>query len=119
MTSLSSKQLAQMRSVLAVLLPDICAILSPTNGVDAEGNYTQSWGTVSASTACRLDAQGGGDRMTGGAIVDYRTYILTVPYDTTLNETYRILHGGVTYAVTSTNADNSWPIVRRAIVERI
>jgi hypothetical protein len=100
-------------------VPDTCTTLVPTNSVDSEGNYTQMWGTVSASVACRLDAMGGGDRMTGGAITDYRTYILTVPYDTTLAETYRIVHGGVTYAVTSTNADNSWPIVRRAIVERI
>jgi len=116
---LLTDQLTLMRSQAEDMMPDTCDILSVTNTSDSQGGIVQTWGTASASVKCRLDAQGGGDALSAGRITDFRGYILTVPYATTVTEANRVLHGGVTYAVTSVDLDKSWPVTRRAKLERV
>jgi SPP1 family predicted phage head-tail adaptor len=64
----------------------------------------------------------------GGAIQDYYRYVLTLPYDTWINETMRVVIEGQTYNVISADASTSgsvvvpaksWYATRRAIVERV
>lgn len=118
MPAIDSTMLLAMRAAISELLPDSCNILTPTNTPDSEGGVTTAWGTSSA-VACRLDAKQGREMLTGGAIQPYTTYILSLPYDTTIAQTSRVLHGGVTYAVKSINLNQSWIAVRRVELERI
>lgn len=119
MLGLSAAELASMRSDLEQLLPDTCTILSPTRASDGQGGFTETWGTVTASEACRLDWLNDVEIIGGAAVQVYTGFVLTLPYDATLLTTYRVVHGGNTYAVRGVDNDKSWPIVKRARVEKV
>lgn len=119
MTAIDTTMLAAMRSAIAELLPDTCAILSPTNTPDGFGGVTVTWGTATASVACRLDMKQGREAVTGGAVQPFTSYTLSLPWDTTINESWRVLVSSVTYSVTSVNNGQSWQAVKRCDLERI
>jgi hypothetical protein len=77
-----------------------------------------TWGT--AGTAyCRLDAQAGNEQVQGASIRPTFSYVLTVPYGTTIEENYRVVFGTTTYTVTSIDANKSWSACVRAYLERL
>lgn len=115
---LSNAELVSMRADIADLLPDTCSILSLTTTPDGQGGVTETWGTATASVSCRLDAYRGKEALAGGAIQPFNTYVLTVPYDTTITTANKIEHSSTTYNVTSVDADKSWPITMRVYLER-
>ena len=115
---LSNAELTQMRADIADLMPDTCNILTVTRLPDGQGGVTDTWGTATASVACRLDAYRGKEAMSGDALQAFNTYVLTVPHDTTITTASRVEHESVTYNVTSVDEYKSWPITRRAILER-
>lgn len=119
MPAIDSAMLLAMRAAISELLPDTCNILTPTNTADSEGGVTTSWGTSGTSIICRLDAKQGREILIGGAIQAYTTYIMSLPYDTTIAQTNRIEHGGATYAVKSINLNQSWKAVFRIELERL
>lgn len=120
MPNLTADELAEMRDAIEDLLPDTCDILSVTRTSNGEGGFTETWGTVSASVACRLDAISGTDHLSAGAIQPFTRWMLTVPYDTVINNTYRVSHGGYTYNVVGgVNTDTSWIASKRAVLERV
>lgn len=115
---IDTAMLAAMREAIAELLPDTCYILTPTNSPDGYGGVTQSFGT-SAAVSCRLDMKTEREPVQGGAIQQFSSYMLSVPYDTTLYSTDNVLHNGTLYAVTSINDDISWQAVKRVTLEAI
>lgn len=119
MTWLSSAELAQMRADVLELLPDTCSILAVTYTSDGEGGLTESWGTAYANVACRLDFTSGVETNIGGAVNPYTRAKISLPYDTVLATTNRILTGGYTYAITSINNGQSWNVSVRAELERV
>lgn len=119
MTTIDTTMLAAMRTAVAELLPDTAAILFVTNVPDGMGGQTQTWGTATASVAFRLDMESGSEMVSGGALEPFTKYKGSLPYDTTITETMRILHNGVTYAVTSVNANQSWKAVVRVDLEEV
>lgn len=97
---LPTNELTALRAELESLtLPDTCAILSRTLSVDTMGAPVETWGTATASVACRLDHKQGGEQIQGGAIQPHYSFTLTLPYDTTITAANRVKHGGVTYSV--------------------
>lgn len=119
MTGIDTAMLAAMRDAIGELLPDTCFILSKTSTPDGYGGMTDTWGTASSS-ACRVDIVRNRSQQTGDAMQPYSETILSVPYDTTIDENYRVLHGSNTYAVISpTNADGSWLAVKRVRLELV
>ena len=119
MSALSSAELTGMRDAIEQLLPQTCNILSATFTPNGQGGGTTTWGTVSASVACRLDVISGMEQVTGGALQPYTRSVLSMPYDTTVDETYRIELGSNTYAVKSVNTDQGWIAVRRCELELV
>ena len=117
--TLSATELANMRAVVEQLLPDTCNILTVTRTADGAGGWTDSWGTVTASVDCRLDPISGKEQLAGGAIEPFHRFVLTVPYDTTILPAYRIEHSTFIYNIISVDYDKSWPVSKRAIVERV
>lgn len=119
MTWLSSAELAQMRADVLELLPDTCSILAVSYTSDGEGGLTEAWGTAYANVACRIDFTSGVETNIGGAVNPYTRAKISLPYDTVLATTNRILTGGYTYAVTSINNGQSWNVAVRAELERV
>lgn len=119
MTAIDTAMLAAMRSAIAELLPDTCNICSVTNTPDSEGGVTKTRGTAGTSIACRLDVIQGREQLTGGAIQPYTSYMLSLPYDTTVAPAQIIEHSNVDYAVKSINRNQSWKAVVRVELERM
>lgn len=119
MAAIDTAMLAAMRTAISELLPDTCHILSPTNTADGMGGATTAWGTAGTSISCRLDVVQGREQLTGGAIQPYTSYMLSLPYDTTVTQDYRVSHSGTTYAVKSVNLNQSWNAVVRVELERL
>lgn len=119
--SITSAELAQMRTDIELLLPDTCAILSVTQASDSQGGLTDTWGTVTASVACRLDAinpKGRNNELViGGAVKPFHTYVLSLPYGTSITTQNRVGLSGQTFAVTGVDTGKSWSAVVRCIVE--
>lgn len=119
---LTSSDLSGMREAIEALFPDTCNILTATETPDGFGGVSQSWGTASASVACRVDivSRTNKDELVAGASLRaFQETVISLPYDTVISATNRVEHGGYTYDVKATNTDQSWVAVRRATLERI
>lgn len=124
---ITADELRQMRAdVEAIALPDTCNILTVSSVTDGQGGVTQTWGTAESYVACRLDAVAnlnttatGKEMSLSGAVQDFSRWILTLPYDTTINEAYRVEKGTDTYNVVFVDNNQSWPVTRRVIVEKV
>jgi hypothetical protein len=108
-----------MRSAINDLLPDTCNILTGTVSIDSEGGATQSWGTASAGVACRLDMRNARKMLSNGAIQPFTTWVMTLPYGTSVTELNRIEHGTFLYSVKPVDNDKSWGACVRVEVEKL
>jgi hypothetical protein len=115
---LTTAELSVMRDTIELLLPDTCNVCSVTNVPDGEGGVTQTRGTSGTSIACRLDVKQGVEQVTGGAIQPYISYMMSLPYDTTVAAANIIEHNSVDYHVKSVNLGQSWKAVVRVELER-
>jgi hypothetical protein len=117
---LDARDLDEMRDAIEDLLPSTCNLLTQTYTADGAGGGTVTWGTATAGVACRLDAQGGRDQFVNGAVRPFNSLILSLPYDTTITEAYRVQFQNETFIVTNaTPLDVSWSLVKRVKVERV
>lgn len=119
MTWMTAADIAQMRADVLKMLPDTCAILSVAYTRDGEGGLTEVWGTATASVACRLDFKQGRELEVGGAVQPFTRAVLSLPYDTVLATSNRVVVNSNTYAVKSVNDGQSWIVAVRAEVERV
>lgn len=119
-SAINSVMLAIMREQIQQLLPDTCSILVKSVVSDGMGGQTTTWGTLSSGVACRVDIYQGREQVAGAGIQAFVRTILSLPYDTTITEAHRVLHGGVTYAVVAPpNSDASWLAVKRVELEKV
>ena len=116
--SLTARELAAMRMAINDLLPETCQVLTVTRTSDGQGGFTEAWGTV-ATTTCRVDWKSGIETVQGGAIEPYRRCVITLPYDTTVAEGYRLQVGSDIYAVTSVDNGKSWDACLRVDVDKV
>jgi hypothetical protein len=117
MSLLDSYTIAQIRADQLSALPDTCAILAPTHTMQGTGHWSDSWGTVAGTVACRLRPEGvSGETLTAEQMTAPQAYVLSLAYDGTLAAGYRVLYGGGTYEVTGAIATTSWDTVTRARV---
>lgn len=115
--TLTSAELTGMRDAIEQLFPQTCNIITVTLTPDGMGGNTESLGTTTAS--CRLDVESGMEQVVGGALQPYTRSMLSLPYDTTIDEANRIEIGSNTYAVKSVNTDQGWIAVRRCELEAV
>lgn len=121
MTSLlpSADEMTQIRTdVQNMLLPDTCNILTLTRTANSQGGWAESWGTATSNVACRLDPISGREQMAGAALQPFYSYVLSLPYGTTLTEANRVEVGTAVYTVVSVDANKSWSFGVRAYLER-
>ena len=125
MIGLSSKELTSIRTSINGLLPGTAIIIAVTNTADGFGGQSESTAAVAGGTvACRLDPRTinetkSSENLAGGAISPFHTFILTLPYDTTITTNNRVIVGTQTYNVTSVDSDKNWKASVRVYVERV
>ena len=121
--TIDTSMLTAMRDAIETLLPDTCNILSATEAADGQGGIIKTWGTSGTSISCRMDTiQGqrqGMEKVTAAAMQPYITYMLSIPYDTTITEKNRVEHNSDTFTVKSINENQSWIAVKRVELEKI
>jgi hypothetical protein len=119
-SAIDAAMLATMRDLIeSDLLPDQCNVVSITNTSDGEGGVTTARGTIGTAIACRLDVIQGREQVTGGAIQPYTSYMMSLPYDTTVNPSNLIEHNSIDYAVKPSNVNQSWIAVLRVELEKM
>ena len=124
---LDNAELQQMRDDLADLLPDTGNILSVTRVPDGQGGYTDTWGTATASIACRIDASAsrgvsnfqGSEVLTGGAIHPFGRWTCTLPYNAQITTENRFECNGRTFNVVALDTNKSWQANVRVILEQV
>lgn len=94
-----------MQDSMEELLPDTCSILSYTNVSDGHGGQTATEGTVS-TPKCRVDFQNGIIQLAGGALQPYSRMLLTLPHDTTISPTNKVLWNGARYSISSVSSES-------------
>lgn len=114
---LTNSELQFMRDSIEQLMPDRCNILSPVNTPNEEGGIVQTWGTIASNVPCRLDMKSSSEPAIGGALQIFTGYMLSLPYDQTIEETYNVVINSIQYAVTSINSQQSWRAVKRVTLE--
>jgi head-tail adaptor len=118
MTALSAAELAAIRTDIETLLPDTCNILTRTLTPDGSGGQTETWGTATASVACRLDPARGREAEIGGQTEPFYGFILTLPHGTALTALQRVELNSETFAVVSVDTGKSWSASVRGYLER-
>lgn len=117
--TLTDAELTVMRETITQLLPQTCDILAGTLTPDGQGGNTVTWGTASASVACRLDVTSGQELVLGGGLQPYTKSMLSLPYDTDITADNRVQIGDNVYAVKTVNTDQAWIAVRRCELEAL
>ncbi len=115
---MSTGDLEFMRSSNEELMPDTCDILSVTRVSDGAGGMTETWGTATASVACRVDFVNSAIQLSGGGIQPYSRMVMILPYDTVITEANRVKWNGDTYSVTSPQSD-SWQTLKKVDIHGI
>ena len=115
---LSTNDLTWMRDSNEMLFPDTCSILSASGTADGYGGVIETWGTASASVACRVDFINGVVQLSGGGLQTFSRMTIAVPYDTTMTEDNRIVWNGGTYSVTGVQSD-SWMTLKQAELHNV
>ena len=116
---LDAAELTDMQADIELLMDETCAVLTPTESIDAQGNAAATWGT--ATVKCHVAAAGNAsERVLAGQIFSPQAYTLTVPYNTAITTRCRVAYSGVTFEVTSVQDEGTWPTtVRATMVEAV
>jgi len=115
----TTAELESMRtSIEAVSFPDTCNLLTLTRTSDGEGGWTESWGTVTAAEACRLDQVASIEMLTAASLRPFSGWILSLAHSVTITPQMRVEHDGKTYSVVGVSDDGSWQACKRALLER-
>ena len=118
MPGITYDEMFEMRNAIGELLPDTCTILSPTLTSDAQGGYTSTMGTVATYVSCRLDTVSNRDYSGAEMAGEFTKLILTLPHDTTILNTYQIVHNSITYNIVGRyNKSDSWLAAIRLEIE--
>lgn len=90
------------RGLIWLGLSDTATIIAGTVASDSGGGVTQTW-AVTGTVDCRIDPLSGGrNGVTGGAIDERSTHVVTVPSDTAVGVANRVaIAGRGTYEVTA------------------
>lgn len=119
MPTLSTSEIAAMRTTLETALPDTCNILSVTQTSDGQGGFTEAWGTATAGIACRLDNTSSRELLSGDAVQHFTGWMLTLPHNTSIAAGNRVEIGGISYNVVGFDDGKSWQLDLRVLLEMV
>jgi len=121
MSTLSTLEIAQLRSDADAYLPDTCTIQVPTNTADAIGGWSTSWANTYTSVACRLAAVKAQrtEAMIGSELAVVTNWVLTIAHDQAIDETMRVVHDSETYEVAQLEDTHSNRTAKRVYLRRM
>lgn len=120
--TLSTLELAQLRSDQSAYLPDTCTLQTKTEVSDEQGGFTVTWANTHTSVACRVAAvqSGSGELIIGDQLGALSMWQLTVAHDQALDVEMRCVHviqpvaNSVTYEIVSLHGTHSNRGAKRA-----
>lgn len=117
---LTATELTQLRAAAVDLLPDTCRIEYPTT-VNTNGYVTETWGTAVASAKCRFDPDKSRkeENIIGEREAMVTRYQVTLEWNTTIADGYRLIYAGGTFQVIELHDNHSLRMVRRCRVAQI
>lgn len=108
---LTAAEIADMRSTVEDALPDTALVSRRTLTPDGYGGASDSWATV-ATVACRVspDAFAGGERPIAGGEQAIAAWLITLPAETDVTATDRIVIGARTFEVIAVMARRTFEL---------
>ncbi len=116
---LTADELAAMREEVEASLPDTAQVQRRTLTPDGAGGFGESWQTV-ATVACRVAPSGRSpdEQVIAERLTTTSVWTLTLPADTDVRPTDRIVVGARTFEVVASLA-RSDEIARRVVVTEV
>lgn len=111
--SLSSAELAQMRTDLNLSLPGTAVIHTYAWTSDGQGGGTATF-SATGTVSCRVSPLPSGEMVRGERVATETSRIITIPAFGTVTEKDRIVSNGVTYTVEEVRS-RDWEISRRVV----
>ena len=115
MLKLSTGEILQARTELEQTLPGTAILQSRTTVADGQGGYTQTFAAAS-TVVCRLSPteMQGSEGELAGRVAEVSSWMLTLPAETAIDETYRVQYsGGATFEVVEVMTRTPWELSRR------
>ncbi|MEJ5222844.1 MAG: phage head closure protein [Anaerolineales bacterium] len=117
--TLSDSEITSIRETQKKYLPDTVYIQRLTRLSDGAGGWTEAWQTVATTKGRMAPSQRKyGEVVQGGALTAYSEYIVTLPYDTELQQDDRLQINGTQYEVKGI-LDRSEKTALRVIVSKV
>lgn len=114
MLALTDGELVQMRTEVDLTLPGTAIIQTRTTGADGQGGYIQTY-AASATVDARLSPEGlrGMEGEMAGRVAEVSPWILTLPAETSITETARVVYNSVTFEVVEVMSRTPWELSKR------
>lgn len=107
-----------MRHSVEAYLPGTAVIQTATRSSDSQGG--QSWVYASSSTVdARLSPVFGGEAELASRISERNAYVLTIPFETSIDADDRVVYDSVTYEVLQVRDRTPWELSRRVFVAEV
>lgn len=118
--SLSTLELAQLRSDASVYMPDTAIIYSKTVTITTMGGQSEDW-TAAATVSCRLAplTLNMGEVLGGAQLTSPTAWVLTIAHNQAIDATQRVEIDSDTYQVERVEDDHSNRTARRAYLRRL
>lgn len=107
-----------MRHTVNTYLAGTALLYSPTRSSDSQGGQTWTYavfGTVDA----RLSPLSGGEAEVASRISERNAYVLTIPFETSIDADDRVVYDSVTYEVLEVRDRTPWELSRRVFVVEV
>ena len=119
--SLTTPELAGMRTAANVWLPDTCTITRPTASHTASGAPKNAYSNVATGVACLMGepSSATAEGVVNQAVGQVVHWPMHFKYDQDIKVTDRVVFGSFTYEVVEVLDSSSYLITRRAIIARI
>lgn len=115
----STNDLAKIRAEQVKLMPDNVYIQRLIRTSDGAGGWSEAWQTVATTKGRMAPSQRKyGEVVQGGALTAYSEYIVTLPYDTELQQDDRLQINGTQYEVKGI-LDRSEKTALRVLVSKV
>lgn len=119
--SLSTSEIAQLRSDATAYQPDTCTLQTVTLTSDSQGGWTESWANTYTSVGCRLAPvqTSEPEEIEDEQVQALSRWVLTIAHDQTIDETMRVVHDSETYEVDHLEDTHSNRTAKRVYLRRL
>ena len=117
----NAADIARMRATAASIFDQTCKIERGTVTNDGQGGFSESWGTVAGTVACRVGVMGGpGDIRDSASRREYSdVHVLRVAFNQDIEPADRVTISGDVWQVEEVLEEHQWMTVKRAKITKV